>query len=388
MNVNDTCPVCGSRSTKIFLNRQRVPVHQNLVLADQKSAVEISKENLNLAFCGDCGFIFNKTFDLSKLDYGDKYDNTQDYSPFFNAYLSDLAHSFIFEKNVRNCRIVEVGCGKGSFLRKLTENREWGNVGYGFDPSYSGPESDMDGRLKFVKRYYDSTCINFPADVVVCRHVIEHVTAPITLLRTIRETVINSPNAHVFFETPNVEWILHNKVIWDFFYEHCSLFTKESLTTALEVAGFRVENVKNVFGGQYILLEGTVEHKNNDITKKVGHIPLLAKQFAESENELRRNWRDRVQRLGTKGRVAIWGAGAKGVTFANLIDPDRKWIDCIIDLNPKKQGKYVPGTGHPIVSYKEIKPRGIKTAILMNPNYFCENLGLLNKENIRIDLVQ
>ena len=121
---------------------------------------------------------------------------------------------------------------------------------------------------------------------------------------------------------------------------------------------------------------------------KVGHIPLLAKQFAESENELRRNWRDRVQRLGTKGRVAIWGAGAKGVTFANLIDPDRKWIDCIIDLNPKKQGKYVPGTGHPIVSYKEIKPRGIKTAILMNPNYFCENLGLLNKENIRIDLVQ
>jgi hypothetical protein len=114
---------------------------------------------------------------------------------------------------------------------------------------------------------------------------------------------------------------------------------------------------------------------------------MLAHNFATSEHELLKKWEIKIKKLATKGKVALWGAGAKGVTFANLIDPMGQWIDCIIDLNPNKQGKYIPGTGHPIVSYQAIAERGIKTAILMNPNYYQENLALLIAANLTVDLL-
>ncbi|XZN90151.1 MAG: methyltransferase domain-containing protein [Microcoleus sp.] len=381
------CPVCNSNLIAPFLVRGSVPVHQNLVMADRISAIEINRGNLTLAVCEDCGFIFNQDFDGSKLSYGKEYDNTQTYSPSFESYISELARSLIYDKNVQNCSIVEVGCGKGSFLRKLVESEEWGNQGYGFDPSYVGEETILDGRLKFEKRYYDSECANIHADVVVCRHAIEHIPDPLSLLFSVRQALVHSPNARVFFETPCVEWILRNQVIWDFFYEHCSYFTAESLATAFEVSGFQVKSVDHIFQGQYLWLEATIPSVEPAVTKQPAFISTLAKQFATSERELLNKWEIKIQKLANQGKVALWGAGAKGVTFANLIDPDRKWIDCIIDLNPNKQGKYIPGAAHPIVSYQDIANREITTAILMNPNYYQENLVLLKASNLNIDLL-
>jgi SAM-dependent methyltransferase len=387
MRLKGTCPVCESDLVVTFLRREGVPVHQNLVMEDRISALEITRGDLNFTVCEECGFVFNQSFQFSKLSYGEHYDNTQTCSPSFRQYLSNLVECLVFEKNVQNSQIVEVGCGKGLFLRKLVETEGSGNKGYGLDPSYVGPASDLEGRLKFEKRYYDQSCANIPADVVICRHVIEHVQDPLGLLHTIRQALAGSPHARVFFETPDLEWILRNQVFWDFFYEHCSLFTTESLTTLFEVSGFRVESVQHVFEGQYLWLEARISDEKPLVTKSPGSIPDLARQLAILEGKLRSEWETKLQRLADKGKVALWGAGAKGVTFANLVDPEGKWIDCVVDLNPQKQDHYLPGTGHPIVNYKELTARGIATAILMNPNYHDENLALLSEARLEVELI-
>ena len=387
MNPSRSCPVCSSHLITRFISRERVPVHQNLLMKDKESAIGIVRGDLNLAGCEECGFIFNQSFEAAKLSYGESYDNTQTCSTAFSNYLDSLARYIIEEKQVQNCRVVEVGCGKGLFLRKLVEVDECGNSGYGFDPSYTGASTELDGRLKFEKRYYDSECADIPADVVVCRHVIEHVQEPLALLSTVRQALVNSPHARVFFETPCVEWILRNRVIWDFFYEHCSYFTAQSLTTAFEASGFKVESLEHIFEGQYLWLEATINREAAIISKNSGNIPLLAEEFRAAEDEMKKTWRRKIQELAEKGKVAIWGAGAKGVTFANLIDAERQSISGAIDLNPNKQGKYLPGTGHEIVGYEEIAKRGIKSAILMNENYRQENLALLREANLEIELV-
>jgi len=114
----------------------------------------------------------------------------------------------------------------------------------------------------------------------------------------------------------------------------------------------------------------------------------MAIEFVKTEKEAKQQWKSQILNFRNKGKVAIWGAGAKGVTLANLTDPDCKLIDCVVDLNPKKQGKYIPGTGHPIVDYKELPSRGVKAAVLMNPNYREENLDLLNKASLDIELIE
>lgn len=390
MNKIIHCPTCDSEKVEIFLKRLGTPIHQHLLFPDEQSALNTKRGgDLKLTVCLTCGFIFNQSFDVTQMEYGEQYDNSQTFSKYFELYLTELVNSLVFDKNIKNCNIIEIGCGKGLFLRKLVENKEWNNIGYGFDPSYLGPDVDMDGRLKFQKRFFNNNCVIPKTDFVICRHVIEHISQPVIFLNSIKNSLQNSSNVKIFFETPAVEWIFRNNVFWDFFYEHCSYFTAESLTTCFETAGFQVENVKHIFNGQYLWLEATLPKDPHYMVKqKPKNISFLAKEFALKEQELIIKWREKVIKLSKKGKVAIWGAGAKGVTFANLIDPDKKFIDCVIDLNPKKQHNFLPGTGHPIINHTDISKNQIKNAILMNPNYQQEILELLQKSQIEINLIQ
>jgi SAM-dependent methyltransferase len=383
MNWRSACPVCESGFVEQFLTRKDVPVHQNLILRDQQAAVALERGDLSLAFCRDCGFVFNRSFDLARISYGEQYDNTQSHSRVFSDYIDELVGYLVCDRKVQNCRIVEIGCGKGAFLRRLVEFPDSGNSGIGYDVSYVGPTTDLNGRLRFENRYYRSESDNVRADVVILRHVIEHVPDPVSLLRSIRTVLVSSPRAHLFLEAPCVEWILQNRVIWDFFYEHCSYFSGDCLSVALQAAGFGVEKVKHIFGGQYLWAESII-HNATPAIRKPGCIPQLAREFSACEKDITQACRSAVDELSEKGAVAIWGAGAKGVTMAKLVDPERKWIACIVDINPRKQGCYLPGTGHPIVAPKQLADYHIKSAILMNPNYREENLRTL--KDLRVDI--
>ena len=382
----DACPICDAARPRHFLSRPSVAVHQNLLAPTRADAIGAARGDLDFAACEACGFVFNAAFDPAKLAYGAGYDNNQGHSPFFADYLDALADRLVNEEGVKNARIVEVGCGRGDFLRKLVEDPAHGNTGVGFDPAYRGPDHDLGGRLRFERRYYDASAANVAADVVVCRHVIEHVARPMELLRAVRAALAGSTAPRVFFETPCVEWILANAVIWDFFYEHCSLFSRQSLRTAFERANFAVRSLEHAFGGQYLWAEaalGNVAAPERD----AGEIVALAERFAKEERRSREEWSKRVRDLAKSGKIAIWGAGAKGVTFAQLVDADCTLVDCLVDLNPNKQGKFTPGTGHPIVGVRELAARGVAHAILMNPNYRAENEALLARENVAVNLI-
>ncbi|MFO0918467.1 MAG: class I SAM-dependent methyltransferase [Planctomycetaceae bacterium] len=372
MTLLDHCPVCESDSVEEFLRRDSVPVHQNLLLESAVAAKNLRRGDLAMTVCRDCGFVFNAAFDPKRLDYGSAYENTQTHSPAFADYVNDLVEHLVRERDVKNCRIVEIGCGKGGFLTKLVEPPEHGNQGFGYDPSYLGPETLYDGRLEFRRQFYDARCRDLQADAVICRHVIEHIESPVSLLRAVQGALQDSPRAKIFFETPCVDWILQHQVVWDFFYEHCSLFTPRSLTTAFERAGLAVVGCRHVFGGQYLWLEAQPAAGPTPVRRDAGATCHLARRFAIEESRRQTEWMDLLAASRRRGPVALWGAGAKGVTFANLLDPRGELMDCVVDVNPAKQGKFLAGTGHPIVRPEDLLARRVQSVIVLNPNYVAE----------------
>lgn len=385
MNKDLVCPVCSSSESDIFINRIRVPVHQNFIFKNQSKARNMARGDIRLAICNNCGFVYNYSFDKSLLQYNECYDNTQSYSRFFQTYIDGIIQFLTGNYDISGKCIVEVGCGKGTFLKQIVEATN--SRGFGFDPSYEGPESILDGRLKFERCFYDNKCSNIYADVVICRHVIEHEADPVNMIETIRAALANSPKALVFFETPNVEWIMNNKIVYDIFYEHCSYFCDASISYLFERCGFKVEQIKHAFNGQYMWVVATLNsYKPVDQAKpKVESMLLAAEKFRKADRNM---WLKLDKKLmECQGNVAVWGAGAKGVTLANTIDPEARKLSCVIDINPNKIGGYLPGTGHKVISYRDIPGYDISDIIVLNSNYMAEINELIKSENIRVNLV-
>jgi SAM-dependent methyltransferase len=385
MTISLPCPACGTNAGHRFLLRDNVPVQQNILVSSAAAARKVPRGTLDLHVCADCGFVWNAAFDLGLLDYGADYDNTQSCSSSFDAYMDDLARELVEQRGVRDARVVEIGCGKGLFLRKLVTWPDSGNSGTGFDTSYVGPQTDLDGRLRFERRFYDETCVDVPADAVVCRHVIEHVPDPLVLMQAVRAALADAPHARIWFETPSVDWILRGEVLWDFFYEHCSLFTAGSLSRLFRRAGFEVTSVRHIFGGQYLWLEA--KPGAADERSEPQETSTLALSYGAKVDGLRSAWSARLTGLAQSGRVALWGAGAKGATFANLVDPEAAVIDCVVDLNPAKQGRFIPGTGHAIVPPQSRIDRGVTHVLVMNPNYRAEIAAQVAGLGIKITLL-
>ena len=94
--------------------------------------------------------------------------------------------------------------------------------------------------------------------------------------------------------------------------------------------------------------------------------------------------RHKLEKIEGRGqRVVVWGAGSKGVTFLNTLN--NLSIEYVVDINPRKQGMYLPGTGQMIVPPAFLRDYQPAVIIVMNPIYksairqLTKKLGLTTK---------
>jgi SAM-dependent methyltransferase len=386
MSERTLCPICEAGTPEIFLRRSAVPVKQNNLYRTPDEALHCIRGDLHMSFCENCGFVFNQAFDPNLMQYSESYNNTQEASGHFVAHIEKMKNRLI-TAGVRNARIVEAGCGKGYFLKSLIADTSLNNTGIGFDPTYEGDEALFDGRLRFRKEYFDHRCVDIEPDTLVCRHVIEHVDRPLEFLREIKMALRHSPHCRLFFETPCIDWIFATRTIWDFFYEHCSIFSAQSIKFLFEKIGFSVTALDSVFSDQYLWLEAKNQAQPQPASPQPHKTAALLQQFVEAEQQQIQQWLKLLQHYRQVGPVAVWGAGAKGVTFVNLLDPQKELVDCLVDVNPDKHERFVPGTAHPVRTPAYLDGRGFAAIIVMNPNYRDEIASLLQQHGCEAELI-
>jgi hypothetical protein len=91
--------------------------------------------------------------------------------------------------------------------------------------------------------------------------------------------------------------------------------------------------------------------------------------FAEGHKSKLGEWREKLDELRRQGRSAVvWGAGSKGVTFLNAVQAG-DLIRYVVDLNPRKHGRFIAGAGQEIVPPDFLKDRKVDVIILMNRVY-------------------
>lgn len=365
------CPVCISSNINVFLDIPRVPVHCNLLWETSDDALNAPRSDIILMFCEDCEHIFNSAFDPALMEYTQQYENSLHFSPFFQGYARELADRLIDTYDLHGKSIIEIGCGKGDFLKLICVGG--GNRGVGFDSSYEnvGGTISPDLDITFVKDFYSERYLNYKSDFICCRQVLEHIQYPYDFLTAIRKMIGNNDTI-VFFEVPNVDYTLKDHGIWDLIYEHRSFFSKNSLACLFKSCGFSICNLTETYMGQFLCIEAvpdkSTSNTNTECLANMKTNPDIDK-FTEifwSEIE---EWKEKLKNLEQSGhRAVLWGAGSKGVTFLNMVGC-RNQIEYVIDINTRKHGKYIPGTGQKIVSPEFLPEYMPHVAILMNPIY-------------------
>lgn len=388
------CPVCNAARSRLVDARDAVPILMHNVFGSAEAARACKTGQLAIRHCEACGFAWNAAFDPNKIVYGPGYDNAQGYSPQFQAHLDQRIDAILAEfPDGQPINVIEVGAGQGDFLIRLAA-RAGGRIrrAVGFDPAWKGSDGERiangaGAEIRMYRRYFDGEAAAITAsvepDLVLSRHVIEHVSEPMDFLRAIRAGIVDRPATKLILETPDIDWILRHGAFEDLFYEHCSIFSPHSMAVALRSAGYGHVAVRTVFGDQYLWATARFEA---DSLAAQEIAPVESSTF--SSDELADEWRERIDRWRMEGgTVAIWGAGAKGMTFAQIVDPGTKRIAAIIDMNPNKQGKFIGVTGHQIVSPDDLAALAPSHIVVMNPNYAAEIRAMLAEKEISASLL-
>ena len=369
-----------------FYEVRNIPVHSVLLMPTKERALGYPRRDLRLGFCSQCCFISNTIFDPRVHEYSTSCEETQGFSPTFNAFARSLAKRWVEQYHLQGRSVLEIGCGKGEFLVSMVELGM--GRGIGIDPAFV-PErlnTPVASRLEFIQDLYSEKYTHLQADVVCCRHTLEHISPTGSFMSMIRRTIGDRPDTLLLFELPDVFRVLREAAFWDIYYEHCSYFTTGSLARLFRRTGFDLLELELEYDGQYIVIAGkpstapTISSfpSENDLESIAAEVARFPARFAQ----VKQSWLSTINGLRAEGKkLIVWGGGSKAVSFLTTLGLNEQ-IDYVVDINPHKHGKFVPGAGHAVKSPETLRAHQPDCVILMNPVYEKEvrtqlqNMGL------------
>ncbi|MDH3579118.1 MAG: class I SAM-dependent methyltransferase [Hyphomicrobiales bacterium] len=385
------CPCCGGPAIQSIYSVRDIPVHSCVLLDTLEDALKFPRRDLDLVFCSDCGFAFNSIFDEAIMGYSTNFEESQHFSGTFNSFAKELARDIAQKAGLKGKHVLEIGCGKGEFLLELCGLDD--STGLGIDPGYREDRvaGKTSGKVDFIVDFFGPAYNELEADIILCRHTLEHICPVRDFVADIRQMVGDRRDVLVFFETPDAERVLAEGAFWDIYYEHCSYFSAGTHARLFRRQGFDVTEVDLVYDRQYIVqyarpAEGVSEPRlplENDL----GRMKELAAAFPGRVTQIQAHWRDLVTSASAEGKhVAIWGGGSKGVSFVTTLGL-RTEVRSVVDINPYKQGKFLPGSGHRVIAPQALVDDPPDIVIVMNPVYVDEISEQLRGLGISADVV-
>lgn len=268
-----------------------------------------------------------------------------------------------------DARVLEVGSNDGSFLLELRE-RGYSQL-LGLEPAEDARSEAERHGIDTLSGYFTPTVARSIAesfgrcDLLVVRQVLEHVPSLDGFADAMHEVL--KRGAHVLVEVPDFGFNQRApdySAIWE---EHVNHFTSETLTRFLAGAGVLVEECETaVFSGQILIAIGRYVGDSviPDDDGTLAALRAASSDFGDRWPMFRKSLREYLDRHRSAGRrVAIYGAGCRSTTLINFSGID-EYVECVLDDQLEKQGKYMPGSRLPILSGERLASSAFDTCLL------------------------
>jgi SAM-dependent methyltransferase len=337
------CPVCGSALTDTVFHIPAFPVR--LFAAGEGAAWDTA--SLTLVRCRGCAHLYNQDFSdaLAERMYGDvPLTNVPAHSSMVKRLEDAIA--WVDPEHYAGKRVVEIGGGAGHVARLLSRSAVQVVV---FEPCLAlTPEHLPEPNIVLVSDIFRGPVPGGPADLMVCRQVIEHVANPFSLISAIRDGL--APGGHAYLEVPDARFIDRGAAIGDIVLQHVQYFTLETFIGLARRAGLeplRVLTIKD--GHDFGVLFRAAERPAGWEAPDSGIAPAGDLSARLGDAVIRG-----AKRLSAvPGAMALYGATAQGQAFLTLYGAEPQAEPRFVrvyDDNPSLIGRHLAGGGQtPVV---------------------------------------
>ena len=404
--MNMTCIACGHALSPLMTLDDMPASAQNIPAASELA--EDHPLSLTLCQCPSCGLV---QFDTEPVDY---------YRDVIRAgggtrTMTRLRHeeyarllTAMQEHHIHGRRIVEVGCGRGEFLRmwqNLAEDPEGAAalardqardplsgqpnaaplhlVGLEHKPSLVEEANAVADKKYRVYEGFATGDVRYPEgpfDAFVQFNFLEHQPDPCDMLRNIGRNL--KPQALGLITVPSFEYILRYNGYYELLRDHIANYTEFTLQKLLQDCGFELLSMDLV---NRDTIEAIVRKADPDELSELHYSGRLIDVSAlrDSYDRLSASVNAHIDHLSESHRtMAIWGASHQGFTLAATTKLSGR-VEYIIDSAPFKQGRFSPASHIPIVAPDYAVAHPVDVA----PGYTDEIAGIIRErfdENVRI----
>lgn len=326
---------------------------------------------------------------------------TGDYAYFSSYSTSWLAHSekYVNDMTARfglnsESLVVEVASNDGYLLQYFKKKQI---PCLGIEPSMSVAKVALEKGIETLVDFFgekmglELSQKRRKADLILGNNVFPHVPNINDFSKGLKALL--APKGVVTLEFPHILNLIQQNQFDTIYHEHYSyfsLYTVKQITAAHGLEVFDVDEISTHGGSLRVYLKHK-EDSSKQISNKVA--TLLAKEetaglmkletyleFGKKAEMIKLQFLKFLIEQKEKGKkVAAYGAAAKGNTLLNFSGVRSDFISYVVDANPHKQDKFLPGSHIPVVNEEHLKrdkpdfvvilPWNLKTEITAQLSY-------------------
>ena len=319
---------------------------------------------LRVMACGDCRLVQTRDFARAEDLFTEDYAYFSGFSSSWRDHCRRYADQMVDRLGLGSeSLVVEVACNDGTLLAEFLDR---GTRCLGVEPTASTAAAARDLGLEVVEEFVGVATAErlaadgVSADLLAANNVVAHVPDIVDFVRGCG--ILLAPDGVATFEFPHLLRLVEGVQFDTVYHEHFSYLSLTSLSRVVEAVGLVVHDVEEVptHGGSLRVHLGRLDG-GHPVSPSVGRLLDLEEDRGLCSDAYYRGFQAEADRVKddllrfllearAEGRsVAAYGAAAKGNTLLNYAGVRPDLVPFVVDRNPAKQGRFLPGSRIPVV---------------------------------------
>jgi len=396
------CRGCGFKLSLTLLDLGESPIANNLV-GLPNSNLQNQHYPLRAMTCGNCALVQLSEELPRKILFNPDYVY---YSSFSTSWLE---HSKLYSQKMiqllklnKTDLVVEVASNDGYLLNFFKSN---GVHVLGIEPASGVAQVAVNNGIPTVIDFFGKSLAlkliqTQKPKLIIGNNVLAHVPNLHDFISGIATLIDDEGVATLEF--PHLLNLLKNNQFDTIYHEHYSYLSITALLPIFEQYKLKVFEVEKLLthGGSLRIFIAK-NNSNWEISQSVQDILNEEVQFDPRDERIYKLLQTKA--IKTKNdltielskqklngmRISAYGAAAKGISLLNYCGINSDTIDFVVDLNPIKQGKFIPGCQIPIVDIKMLTSNPPDILLVLAWNLSTEiKLQLKNHINLGMKLIR